>query len=697
MSSLVWFENPKMGLVKSVRPTQVAMVRDVIEPIYNEGGVGGAQAETGVGKTLAYTVPAVIKGFRLIISTGKKSLQEQIVKRELPRIAALIKPALKFALLKGKANYACKLRFEEFKDGGESAKYNEYHIRQFEKWLKTDHTGDLEGYPNSDELMFGQHVKINECIRAQCPHFTTCGYIRAKLDASEAEVLVVNHALAAYDLILGGGKILGPAEALVIDEAHHAPKFFRDACSLSMYPKQVDMLERMTSGDMTIQMPGAIKQLYSQIFSRIPLQGGRFDPDPGVKDLFATLYREWDGMKKQFAKQNLMPEDREGIVTQQQFKEVVDEHGFVGLERVQTSAIQQKLATHKSRLVSAASFVLNQMDFCSIMIGEEPKEGEFLKGDRTDFLRFVDKSQDEHAFNPIELKISPVDIGPMIAPGLLHIGKVILTSATLTPTANAWSSVTQDFGLAESQLEPKLTFESSFDYKTNSAMYFSTTAPEWPEVKSAEAKDRYYSLMTREIHELLCASEGRAFIICPSKDERDEYFTRLGNLTGPYVLLKQSPRVDQDVDEYRHTPGAVLVGTQGIGEGIDLPGTDMLRLVIIPRFPFPAPTDYILQTKSDRYAARKREEGCDDRSAGVKAWMRYSFTAMMILLKQWVGRLIRSEADRGVVAILDSRVFKNRKGKPSSYGSTIRESFPHPKYVEKEPILKFLTILTRCS
>jgi ATP-dependent DNA helicase DinG len=336
---------------------------------------------------------------------------------------------------------------------------------------------------------------------------------------------------------------------------------------------------------------------------------------------------------------------------------------------------------------TAAAFVLNQINLCSILLGEAPPELRVnANPEEVEYLRYVECQKHDN-YTSVEIKTTPLDIGPLVAPGLLHIGKVIMTSATLTGTKDSWAFMTREFGLAESQLKVKMSLGSPFDYKKNSALYLSKTAPEW-ETVGKEEPERYYSLMADEMHELLTASRGGAFIICPSKSDMNKYYSLLHDRTGPYQVMKQTSSVDQDIENFQLNPGTVLIGVQGIGEGVDLPGTDVLRLVIIPRLPFTPPTDVVMQTQMNRLKQNILNDGGSPMEANMKAFNTYSLPDMVFKLKQWVGRLIRSNEDRGVVAILDTRIIKKR------YGKAVLASLPFPIYYESPQILRFLRVLS---
>jgi ATP-dependent DNA helicase DinG len=674
MSVVIYLSDPSKGLVKTVRPPQITMATTA-EPAFCDTGLGiyVIEAGTGVGKTYAYLTPALMSGKRVVISTAKKTLQTQLYDRDIPHVQSIVSPEATYALLKGKANYVCQLRFQEFLNGGESSRYSDRVIQDVKRWLDTHPTGDLEAYPDAGDVYFGSHIRITECVRSVCSRVHKCGYIQNKLEAADAQILVVNHALLAYDLLIGGGKILGHTDVLVIDEAHQAPKFFREAYTQSMFPKQPEILEKLLATDMRVKMPSRIKELYSHVFQHVNDASGKLVVTPTLRSSFISLQKEWMGLREQFVKNNLLPEDKEGVEID--LTELPNE----------TEAQNDAYARTKSKMTAAASFVLNQLNLCSIVLGQVPQELT-LKAKDVEYLSMVERREMEN-YDHIEIKTTPLDVGPLVAPGLLHIGRVILTSATMTPVKNSWGYICREFGLAESQLKAKISLDSPFDYKNNSALYLSTTAPEW-ETTGRNNPEAYFEKMTKEIHDLVMASQGGAFVICPSKADMNKYYDLLRRETGMYTVFKQTANVDQDLHNFQTSRNAVLIGVQSIGEGVDLPGTDVLRLVIVPRLPFTPPSDVIMQTHMDRLKERILEDGGSAMEANMKAFNTYSLPEMIFKLKQWAGRLIRSAEDRGVVAVLDTRIIKKR------YGRMVQESLPFPVTMEREKVMRFLKVLS---
>jgi len=219
MASVEWLSNPAAGIARSVRPGQVTMARIVEETLLREQGqIVFLEAGTGTGKSFAYLIPALLSGKRVVISTAKKALQNQLVEKDLPFLCGKIKET-SYALLKGKNNYACTLRFKELVTNDAYKRLPQYERTMVEEWMETSVYNDLsELIP---PFTLDGQIRVAECVRKSCPHAeNACGYVDARDKALGAQIVVVNHALLAYDLSLGGGKILGKYDALVIDDVH---------------------------------------------------------------------------------------------------------------------------------------------------------------------------------------------------------------------------------------------------------------------------------------------------------------------------------------------------------------------------------------------------------------------------------------------------------------------------------------------
>jgi ATP-dependent DNA helicase DinG len=660
-----WLSNPALGLVRSVRSSQIAMAEAVDDVIAN-GGLAFLEAGTGTGKSFAYGLPAVLSDKRVVISTGKKALQEQLVAKDLPHLTRTVRGA-GYALVKGKGNYVCELRVEEFRNSSFFLSIPNAETERFLGWLANDQSkegvGDLSGW----NLPWIHNVRVTECVKKHCPHAEGCGYVRSRERAKAARLLVVNHALLAHDLALGGGKILGEYDVLVIDEAHQAPKFFRDAFSLHLHPRQPDVIAR-TLKDSDFELGEDFARVYVSIFSALPNRAQELHIDATLTALFGELYAKVSRVHEAMLSRGILDDAESG-----------------------ESGGPSESARIRAKLRAGGMMLGKVRRLCEIVLALPP--GNAPTGDAEDatpvappseWVKFVEKRNRDET----QVVVTPLEVGPLVAPSLLSLGGVVVTSATLA-TANGMEYVAREYGLSTKQIRLKSVYPSPFDYANQSALYVSGTSPD-PASRNAD----YYARMCVEVHELCDASRGGAFVLCASTEDMEEIHNgiyKLNVLTrGPttYRLGKQtgaSPEVL--VKWFLDDPTSVLVGLKTYWEGVDIPG-DALRLVVIPRLPFPNRGDVILTARKRAFIERLQEENpdLDTDKAGIRAWEAFDFQEAIMDLKQGAGRLIRTETDRGIVAILDKRAYRRAK----NYSHKVRAALPHPETYEKETVLQIL-------
>ena len=658
-----WLTQPRLGYVGSVRPGQIAMAEAVTDIIEN-GGIAFQEAGTGTGKSKAYCLPAILSDKRVVISTAKKALQEQIITKDLPDTTRVVRGA-SYALLKGKNNYVCELRVEEFRDTAFFSSIPSAETDKFLAWLDADGSqggsGDLSGWT----LPWLHNVRVSECVKKHCPHAESCGYVRNRERAKAARILVVNHALLAHDLALGGGKILGEYDVLVIDEAHQAPKFFRDAFSLYLNPRQPEVIARMLK-DSDFELGEGFARVYASIFSALPSRADELQLDKTLTALFGELYAQVSRIHAAMAGRGLLD----------------DEEGDAG------GGSPSEVARIRAKLRSGGMMLGKVRNLCEIVLALPPSEApsgdaedETPRAPPSEWVKFTERRNKDE----MQIVVTPLEVGPLVAPSLLGLGGVIVTSATLA-TANGMEYMAREYGLSTKQIRLKATHPSPFDYANQSALYVSATSPD-PGTRNAE----YYERMCAEVHELLEASMGGAFVLCASTEDMNALHDGIYKMTMGkmgYRLGKQtgaSPEVT--VQWFLADPTSVLVGLKTYWEGVDIPG-DALRLVVIPRLPFPNFGDVILRARKRAYVAKLMEDNSemDERSAGVRSWEAFDFQEAIMDLKQGAGRLIRTETDRGIVAILDKRAYRREK----NYSHKVRGALPHPETYDKAMVLQIL-------
>lgn len=667
MKATEWLSDSKHGIARVVRPGQVSMAALVDEVMTSDkGGIAFLEAGTGTGKSFAYSVPAILSGKRVVISTAKKALQNQLVEKDLPFLTGKIQPA-SYSLLKGKNNYACRLRFDELRETDGFVRLPVFEQKAAQEWIETTRTADLTEL--TPPFALENAIRVSECVRKSCPHADKgCGYVASREQALNAQIVVVNHALLAYDLSVGGGKILGPYDVLIIDEGHQAPKYFREAFSLKLHHKHPEAIKRLFEGT-EFEPHDLLEHIYASIFSSV---GGRSEPlhlSDGLRQNFSDLLTELDKSYRKLKAKGLL--DDEDAVSENSSASVV--------------------ATARAKLKSGATLIDKSRKLAQIVLGQHlvrDEEGNVIEGEDIDYLCYVDKRGRGEV---PEIVVTPVEIGPLIAPSLIGLKRVVVTSATLA-TPNGMDYMAREYGLSPAQLSVKQVLPSPFDYKARSTAYISATSPD-----PTGRGDDYFSAMSAEIHELLTASRGGAFVLCASYDDMNQLAdgcrTLLRNKPrgagAPYLVSTQVGSPEALLDWFKSTPRAALFGVKTFWEGVDIPGLG-LRLVIIPRLPFPNAGDVVLQARKRLMMNRLMDNaGYEEKRASMTAWDAFDFQEAIMDLKQGAGRLIRSEMDMGVVALLDKRAFGNTKG----YSGKVRNALPMPNTSDKGKVLQFLGAL----
>lgn len=657
MTIAKWLGDPAAGIVKGVRPAQLRMA-EIIETVLRDGGVAMIEAGTGTGKSLAALVPAIESGKRVIISTAKKALQRQMRDVDIPRLRAKL-PPFTAATLKGKSNYACMLRVSQLRDSG-GGRFQLPVLNSFATWMRTSgQSGEFADY--HEDVPFEGAIRVTECIARQCQFASDCGYRNAKTLAESANIVVVNHALLAYDIALGGGgRVLGDYDAIIIDEAHQAPQYFRDALTCRIDAQQGEHLSRMLE-DTDIRVPPELSPALTNFIAALPRQGIVAKDDATV-NLAMRVQRFLFELKEQFR--------HEGVWSQINEAALDSRRSAQDLNRFRAAAVLTQ------RMLRACEVCVEKLD---TVFDDESRE--VVTPDS--YVPYVNWKQ--YQGNPAkEFVVAPVEVGPFVSKALKAVKSVVYTSATLA-TSNNFSFICRELGMKPEEVEFKEILPHTFDYGRNSCLYVSGHVPEF---KARESESFWFSAL-RETDDLLTASRGGAFILCPSNADVRLVYEHLCSLGDrPYRVRSQSGNIENLVEWFKSDPTSVAIGTKSLWEGVDVPGLG-LRLVIIPRLPFPPPDDPVFQRKKAKYVERSVARGSTANSAEINAWRLYDLQAAIIDLKQGAGRLIRHEADKGVVAVLDRRMYGTVKG----YSRDLRASLPHPLSNDLSAVSGLLRVL----
>lgn len=587
------------------RPVQQAMAAAVERAIAARTELV-VEAGTGTGKTFAYLVPALLSGLRVIVSTGTKTLQDQLFHRDLPRVREALGVRLKTALLKGRANYVCRYRLAQARGEGffaraEDAGYVQA-IAEFAERSKSGDIGELAAVPENALIWPRVTSTIDNCLGRECPMFDECFVVEARRQAQEADVVVVNHHLLFADLSMkheGFGEILPGANAFVLDEAHQIPELAGQFFSVAISARQILELEADT-----------LREAATASGARAAVEALGTPLGDAVSALRAACH----GLPARAAMAALR--ERDGAAA--------------AIDRL-SDAVLALAATLAPMVERSAG-----LDACHARATE--------LGSR---LARVSARSEQGWVNWYELSergfvlaTTPLDVSePLHAFRERTNAAWILTSATLT-VGGRFDHFTKAMGFENAAT---LALPSPFDFERNALCYVPRELP-------APSAEGYTEAVVAAIRPVLAASAGRAFLLFTSHRALRRAAELLADLPFPLFVQGTRPRA-QLLDAFRAAGNGVLLGAASFWEGVDVRG-EALSLVVIDKLPFAAPDDPVLEAR----IAQSRE-------AGGNPFMEIQMPAAVIALKQGVGRLIRDVDDRGVLMLCDPRLFGARYGR----------------------------------
>lgn len=602
-----------------------------------QGRILVVEAETGIGKTLAYLVPAIESGQRVVISTATLNLQDQIMNKEIPLIENVIGKKVPALCIKGRQNYLCLFRWYQYRSSGQQALFEEQDIDSIDDWLVSTETGDraeLEWLPERSPLWPKISAHSNQCLGSDCPEGALCFVNQLRKQAGSASLLIVNHHLFFSDLALrqaGYGEVLPRYEGVVFDEAHHieqvATSFFGK--SFSQY-QLIDLL-----ADMERQ---AEQDLDPQATERI-LAGIR-----GLKtraEEFASLFPAALGkyhLREFIGKFSTSAWRTEVELLARGIQRMAEEAGLL-------QSVGDGWATLEGRALELRSNLL------SIALPDLGQEDEIGVEDRG-FVYWYERRE-----RSVAISATPIHVDGLLQRTLYRsVEWCVLTSATLS-SGGDFSYLRNRLGLDDSVRF--LQFRSPFDYENRTVLYV-------PPVSFPEPADKQYQQRIGEqVAEILKLSRGRALVLCTS-------FRGMENLAEHLALELEYPVLVQGrgsrnalLKSFRETNNSVLVAVASFWEGVDVQG-DALSCVVIDKLPFEVPSDPVIQA---------RIESINEQ--GGNAFFDFQVPRAILTLRQGVGRLMRAASDSGVIAIMDVRLFT--KG----YGRRFRQSLPPSPIVRK--------------
>jgi ATP-dependent DNA helicase DinG len=598
------------------RPSQLEMA-EIVEQAFLRKQHALVEAGTGTGKTMAYLIPAIRSGRRVVVSTATKSLQEQLFTKDVPFLQKHFAPELKVAVMKGRSNFLCRQKVHLMEGQPVLKGLDErdwfVQIRDWEKVTETGDRAELDFLPDGSELWQRLDARRETCTGQKCPEFHRCFLTWMHQRAHEADIIIVNHHLFFADLALRKddfGSILPEYSAVVFDEAHEIEDVASEYFGRRVSNYRFEELARDAEHALRLKglaRPNLLKRVARlrerarSFFEVFPLREGRFG--------FEQPQRE------EFIEQN---------------REAYDQF-VAALKGLETEIAALRTKPDEVLAVARRAFE--------------------LRGELTLLLESSERNYVywfERRGKGVFLAATPIDVSGILRERLFEpFDTVVLTSATLA-VGGRFDFLKQRLGVAAPR-ERVLPHE--FDFRRQALLYIPVAMPD---VRDA----RFAPMAAEEIARLLEITRGRAFCLFTSYNQMKEVFERVREQVGFPLLVQGTAPRSVLLERFRATPGAVLFATASFWQGVDVPGAQ-LSCVIIDRLPFAVPADPVV-------AARVRAL----QEEGRNAFAEYQVPEAVLALKQGFGRLIRSRSDRGLLAILDNRIQRMQ------YGKIFLESLP---------------------
>jgi ATP-dependent DNA helicase DinG len=612
------------------------------------------EAGTGTGKTLAYLMPVIRSGKRVIISTGTKNLQEQLFYKDIPFLEQALFGAggaegkqssrLSVCYMKGRNNYLCRKKLYDLTDQPVLSGLEEIEqYRAIAAWEKTTATGDraeLAELPETSALWHKLDARSDACIGQKCSEWEGCFVTEMRRRGMESDIIIVNHHLFFADLAIKlqaegapDAGILPEAAAVIFDEAHELEDVAGNYFGISVSNLRVEDLARdvelslqhnkMMSASLSSAL-GSLRERSQFFFSLLPPGEGRF--------AFET--------RREFLEEN----GDEFLALNQALTRLAGE--LEGLPQKPEEVFN--FVRRAQELQVQLAFAMESDDRNTVFWIE--RRGGRGRASSPQRQRDTEKTSFQSRQN-VFLQATPIDVGPILRECLWSkLECAVLTSATLA-VGGGFEYIRQRLGLEHAR---ESVLPSHFDYESQALFY---VPPDLPDARTPQ----FAAVAAERIRTLLEITRGRAFVLFTSYAQMNDVYQRLlGKLAFPMLRQGDAPK-SVLLEEFRLTPNAVLFATSSFWQGVDVQG-EQLSCVIIDRLPFAVPSDPVV-------AARVKAIDAD----GGNAFFQYQVPAAVITLKQGFGRLIRSLHDRGLLVLLDNRILKKQ------YGRVFIESLPNYK------------------
>ncbi len=610
------------------RPGQIEMAKAVLDAMEQSLHLC-VEAGTGTGKTLAYLIPAIFSTKRVIISTATKNLQEQLVFRDIPFLEKALNRKFSVCCMKGRGNYLCWNKLEEM--AGEKYLFSPQdpeRLSSIRKWAQTTRTGDrgeLSELPEDLMLWHRLDARRETCSGQKCRNFDACFVTRVRQQALESDIVIVNHHLFFADLALRQGDfgaVLPDYSILVFDEAHEIEDVATQYFGVSVSNYRIEDLIR--DADKTLAEQKASSSFLSGQLSKLAECSKQFFLPFGCREGRFVLQPLGAGVLR----------------GPQNFDNISSPYKAL---RIQLSALRSALVNVSVQSESIEALIRRCREI------------------EDDLASILDLDSNDHVFwyeirgkGGVFLWSSPINISEILKERLFsNVDSAVLTSATLSTGGN--------FQFAKSRLglqtAEELMIPSHFDYARQSIFYIPRNLPE-------PREEGWIQHACHEIEAILEASRGRAFVLFTSYAQMQHAYETLKSRLAFPILIQGEKSKSGLLEAFRGAPNAVLFATSSFWQGVDVQG-EQLSCVIIDKLPFSVPSDPVV-------AARIANVN----KAGGNAFYDYQIPAAIILLKQGLGRLIRSKTDRGILALLDKRILTK------SYGKMFLRSIPPAPFTQ---------------
>lgn len=606
------------------REPQIRMARTVAEGL-SSGRHVLCEAGTGTGKSFAVLVPAILHslevGKPVIVTTGTIALQEQYVRKDIPVLQRIMGEPFTAVLAKGKGNYVCKLRL-----GEEVGKLDLYGPDPLIEWALKTETGDIADYPDNPDPVRWNEINVDDtCIGRKCPFYDSCHYFAAKRRANDAQVVIANHHLFFADLQIkvatgGYGGVLPKGAAVIFDEAHHLESVARDTLGTQIT---------------NFQIPSWIRAV-----RKLPVL---IDPDhfSALEKANEAFFFDLAGRMEEDRQDIPEPSTDLGANLRAALRKVVD-----SLDS-QRSNLSEEDNERAGKLIDRANAFL---DLLAIAQRETSAPDNWVE--------WIEREQRRDGQWKVTIHSTPIDVAPILSEHLFGAyDSVVLTSATIS-VGGKFDHIRRRLGVP-SALE--LIVDSPFDYRSNCLLY--VPRPETAPNPAGNNPD-YHRQIAPIIEEILLRTDGRAFVLFTSYRGMQIVYDELADRLRWQVLKQGDAPRSVLIERFKQDGRAVLFGTKTFWEGISVEG-EALSCVIIDKLPFSVPSDPV--TKAIAAAVERQ---------GKSAFYEISLPEAVLQIKQGFGRLIRTKSDRGIVAILDTRI----RTKP--YGRVFLDSLPRARRIE---------------